>query len=70
MDLFEFMMEVLLVLFGSKKIWFTTELGVKSGITYVIFHNYAKIKADSYDSLPLENAVTFHNVIILTSVFS
>ena len=27
---------------------------VKSGITYVISHNYAKIKVDSYDSLPLE----------------
>ena len=26
-------------------------IGVKSGITYVISHSYAKIKADSYDSL-------------------
>ena len=25
----------------------------KSGITYVISHYYAKIKVDSYDSLPL-----------------
>ena len=33
---------------------FTTVLGVKSGITYVISHNYAKIKVDSYDSLSLE----------------
>ena len=24
----------------------------KSGITYIIFHNFAKIKIDSYDSLP------------------
>ena len=29
-------------------------IGVKSGITFVISHNYAKIKVDSYDSLPLE----------------
>ena len=29
-------------------------MGVKSGITYVISHNYARIKVDSYDSLPLE----------------
>ena len=26
----------------------------KSSITYVIFHYYAKIKVDSFDSLPLE----------------
>ena len=34
-------------------------IGVKSGITYVISHNYAKIKVDSFDSLSLENAWTF-----------
>ena len=28
-------------------------------------HNYSKIKVDSYDSLPLEKTLTFHNVIIL-----
>ena len=28
-------------------------------------HYFAKIKADSYDSLPIENTLTFHNVIIL-----
>ena len=45
-------------------------LSVKSGITYVISHNYAKIKIDLYDSLPLEKTVTFYNVIILIkSVF-
>ena len=27
---------------------------VKSDITYAIFHNYAKIKVDLYNSLPLE----------------
>ena len=27
---------------------------VKIGIIYVISHNYAKIKGDSYDSLPSE----------------
>ena len=39
--------------------------GVKSGITYVISHNYAKIKVDSYDSLALEKTLTLHNVITL-----
>ena len=29
-------------------------IGVESGITYVIFSNYAKVKVDSYDSLPPE----------------
>ena len=40
-------------------------IGVKSGITYVISQNYAKIKVDSYYSLPLEKTMTFHNVIVL-----
>ena len=29
-------------------------ISVKSDITYIISHNYAKIKVDSYNSLPLE----------------
>ena len=37
---------------------------MKSGITYVISYNYAKIKVDSYNCLPLEKAMTFHHVII------
>ena len=36
------------------------------GITYVICHYYAKIKFDSYNYLPLEKALTFLNVVILT----
>ena len=43
---------------------------MKSSITYVISHNCAKMKVHSYDSLPLEKTLTFHNVIILIkSVF-
>ena len=35
------------------------------------FSNYAKINVDSYDSLPLEKTLTFHNAVILTkSVFN
>ena len=46
-------------------------MSVKSGITYIISHNYAKFKVDSCDSLPLEKTITFHNVIILVkSVFN
>ena len=59
-----------LVLFGSEKydsIYNRIRylISVKSGIAYVISHNYAKIKVDSFDSLPLEKAMTVHNVIIL-----
>ena len=46
-------------------------IGVNSGITYVISHNFAKIKVDSNDSLPPEKILTLHNVIILiTSIFN
>ena len=48
-----------LVLFGSEKYDFSYNrirylIGVKSGITYIISHNYVKIKIDSYDYLTLE----------------
>ena len=65
-----------LVLLGSEKNGFIYNMikyliGVKSGITYVISHNYTKITVDSYDSLPLEKTLTFHNAIILIkSVFN
>ena len=37
----------------------------KRDITGCINHNFARTRIDSYNSLPIENAVTFHNVIIL-----
>ena len=37
----------------------------KSGITNSINHNFGKIRIDSYDSLPIEKILIFHNVIIL-----
>ena len=36
----------------------------KSAITYIFSHYFAKIKVDSYDSLPIEKRLTLHNVII------
>ena len=50
---------IYLVLFGSEKHDFSYNkiryfIGVKSCIIYVISDNYAKIKVDSFDSLPLE----------------
>ena len=41
-------------------------IGVKSGITYIFLHNYARIKVHSYDSLPLEETLTFHSDIFHT----
>ena len=37
----------------------------KCGITDSINHNFARIRMDSYDSLPIEKILAFHNVIIL-----
>ena len=59
-----------LFLFGGEKYDFIYNrirypIGVKSGITYIFSLNYAKIKVDSYNSLPLEKTLNFHNVIIL-----
>ena len=37
----------------------------KSDITDSINHNFGEIRIDSYNSLPIEKILTFHNVIIL-----
>ena len=37
----------------------------KSGIAKSISHNFARIRIDSYNSLPFEKILTFHNIIIL-----
>ena len=37
----------------------------KTGITDRINYNFAKIRIVSYNSLPIEKILTFHNVIIL-----
>ena len=43
-------------------------LSQKSEITYAFSHNYARIKIDSYDSLPLEK--NFHVTILIKSSFN
>ena len=63
-----------LVLFGAEKddaIYNRIKyfISQKSGITYVFSHNYARIKIDSYNSLPLEKRLTLHNVLILIKSF-
>ena len=37
----------------------------KSGIIDIINHNFARARIDSYNFLPIEKTLTFHNVIIL-----
>ena len=37
----------------------------KSGFTYSINHNFARIRIDSYTFLPIEKMLTFHNIIII-----
>ena len=46
-------------------------IGLKIGITYVFFNNFAEMKIQSNDDLPLEEPLDLHNVIILIkSVFN
>ena len=40
----------------------------KSGITDSINHNFGKFRIDSNNYLPIETALSFHNVIILTKL--
>ena len=40
-------------------------ISLKSRITYIFSHYFAKIKVDSYDSLPIEKRLALHNVAIL-----
>ena len=63
-----------LVLFGNEKYDFIYKkirylIGVKSGMAYVITHSYPKTKEHSFESLPIEKIITFHNVIILIKPF-
>ena len=40
-------------------------VSLKSSITCIVSHYFAKIKVDSYDSLPIKKSLTLHPVIIL-----
>ena len=40
-------------------------INLKSSVTNIFSHYFAKIKVDSYDSLPIEKTLALHNVIIL-----
>ena len=60
-----------LILIGSKtygaiynRIRYIISISLKSNITYVFSHYYAKTKVDSYGFLPIEKRLTLDNVII------
>ena len=59
-----------LTLFGTKKYDTICNrirylISLKSSVTYIFSHYFAKIKVDSYDSLPIEKTSILHNIIIL-----
>ena len=63
-----------LVLFGPEKYDASCNrirylVSQKTGITYVFSRNYARIKIDSHDSLPLEKTLTLHVIILIKLVF-
>ena len=56
------------LLFGGKKFYLNRVrylMGVKSDITCLFSHHCAKIKVDSYDSLPLEKNIDFSKSLLL-----
>ena len=42
----------------------------KNGVTDSINHNFARIRIDSYNSLPIEKMLTFHAIILISSVIN
>ena len=66
MDLLELMMELSFNIVWLWKIWcYLGYICLKSNFTYTYSHYFAKIKVDTYDSLPIEKRLTLHNVILL-----
>ena len=60
---------IYLTLFGSEKYQAIYNrirylISIKSGITYIFSHYFAKMKVDSYDYLSIEKILTLHNVVI------
>ena len=45
-------------------------ISLKSGITYVFSHNYAKIEINSDDNMPLQTMTLHNEIILIKSVFN
>ena len=61
-----------LTLFGSEKYMyiFNRIKYVINDFTYIVSHNFAKIKIDSDDALHLKKTLNMYNVILIKSVFN
>ena len=63
-----------LILFGSEKYAIYNRIryliSLRSGVTYIFYHYFGKIKVDSYDSLPIEKTLTLHVIILIKSVLN
>ena len=78
MDLLEFMIELdrYLLLFGPEKYYVICDRTIyliilESSFSYVISHNYERMKIDSYDSLILQKKIFLLYVkILIKSVFN
>ena len=58
-----------LILFGNKIYDAINDkirclISIKNRITSTIYHYFAKLKVDSYDSLPIQKTLTLRNLII------
>ena len=42
------------------------KISEKSGVTDIINHNFARIRTDSYNSLPIEQTLAFHIMLKYT----
>ena len=49
--------------------WIRYLISEISGITNSVNHNFARIRTDSYNSLPIEKILAFYNVKILIKSF-
>ena len=56
--------EVCYTIYNAIFDWINYLISQKSGITDSVNHNFVRIRVDSYNSLPIEKALTFHNIII------
>ena len=72
MDLLEFMMGLDIQHYSVLKNMMLFTIGSfmsKKCYCICISHNYASIKINSYDALPIEKILTLHVIILIKSVF-
>ena len=65
MDLLKFMVELVLLKYNEIYDRVRYLISEKCDITNSINHNFARISINSYNSLPIEKILTFHNFTML-----